>query len=414
MTLALKAARIFDGKSDGIDAGGVVLIEGEEIVAAGPDLRIPAGAERIDLGDVTLCPGFIDAHTHLTVGAKSYNEFFIDRFRQHVAEKAYQAAVNARVTLEGGFTTVRDVGCLYLHSFIDVSLRNAIAKGQLPGPTMLVAINLIGATGGHSDRSAGLHFHATGRESDYTDGIADSPADLRKAVRFNVKYGADVIKFCASGGVMSLADEVDTPQLTLDEMTAVVDEAHRLRKRVAVHCHGDSAARDAVAAGVDSIEHGTFLRDETLEAMKASGVYLVPTLLVQHQLGRGLDRLPPELAVKARQAVEAAPAMVRRAIEIGVKIALGTDSGVCRHGINAREMGLLVNAGMSPIAALRSATSVNAELLGLAGRIGTLEAGKRADVVAIPGDPLQDIRLTEKVVFVMKSGKVIRNPGPLK
>ena len=192
MTIALKAARIFDGKSDRIETGGVVLVEDEEIAACGPDLRIPAGVERIELGDVTLCPGFIDAHTHLTVGAKSYNEFFIDRFRQHVAEKAYQAAVNARVTLEGGFTTVRDVGCLYPGSFIDVSLRNAIAKGQLPGPRMLVAINLIGATGGHSDRDAGLHFHATGRESDYTDGIADSPADLRKAVRFNVKYGADV------------------------------------------------------------------------------------------------------------------------------------------------------------------------------------------------------------------------------
>lgn len=409
MTIALNAARIFDGKSDRIETGGVVLIEGEEIAASGPDLRIPAGAERIDLGDASLCPGFIDAHTHLTVEAKSYNEFFIDRFRHHVAEKAYQAAVHARVTLEGGFTTVRDVGCLHPHSFIDVSLRNAIAKGLLPGPRMLVAINLIGATGGHSDRDAGLHFHATGRESDYTDGIADSPADLRKAVRFNVKYGADVIKFCASGGVMSLADEVDTPQLTLDEMTAVVDEAHRLRKRVAVHCHGDSAARDAIRAGVDSIEHGTFLRDETLEAMKAGGVYLVPTLLVQHQLGRGLDRMPPELAVKARLAIEAAPGMVKRALEIGVTIALGTDSGVCRHGINAREMGLLVNAGMSPIAALKSATSVNAELLGLADKIGTLEAGKRADVIAVPGNPAEDIRVTERVMFVMKDGKVVRN-----
>ena len=411
MTIALKAARIFDGKSDRIETGGVVLIEGEQIVACGPDLRIGDGAERIDLGDVTLCPGFIDAHTHLTVGAKSYNEYFIDRFRQHVAEKAYQAALNARVTLEGGFTTVRDVGCLYPDSFIDVSLRNAIARGLLPGPRMLVAINLIGATGGHSDRNAGLHFHATGREPDYTDGIADSPADLRKAVRFNVKYGADVIKFCASGGVMSLADEVDTPQLTLDEMTAVVDEAHRLRKRVAVHCHDDRAARDAIEAGVDSIEHGTFLSDETLEAMKAGGVYLVPTLLVQHQLGRGLDRLPPELAVKARLAIEAAPAMVRRALEIGVKIALGTDSGVCRHGINAREMELLVKAGMSPIAALQSATSANADLLGLAGQIGTLEEGKRADVIALPGDPRDDIRVAQKVVFVMKDGKVVKNRG---
>jgi imidazolonepropionase-like amidohydrolase len=409
MTIALKAARIFDGKSDRIERSGTVLIEGESIAACGPDLRVPAGAELIDLGDATLSPGFIDAHTHLTVGVKSYNEFFIDRFRHHVAEKAYAAAVSARITLDGGFTTVRDVGCLYPRSFIDVSLRNAIARRELPGPTMLVAINLIGATGGHSDRDAGLHFHATGRESDYTDGIADSPADLRKAVRFNVKYGADVIKFCASGGVMSLADEVDTPQLTLEEMTAVVDEAHRLRKRVAVHCHGDSAARDAVEAGVDSIEHGTFLRDETLEAMKAKGVYLVPTLLVQHQVGRGLDRLPPEVAVKARKACEAAPVMVRRALEIGVKIALGTDSGVFRHGINAREMGLLVNAGMSPIAALKSATSVNAELLGLASKIGTLEPGKRADIVAMPGNPAEDISVTERVMFVMKGGNVVRN-----
>ena len=408
MTIALKASRIFDGKSDRVEASGVVLVEGEAIAACGPDLRIPAGAQRIDLGDVTLCPGFIDAHTHLTVGVKSYNEYFINRFRQHVAEKAYQAAVNARVTLEGGFTTVRDVGCLYPDSFIDVSLRNAIAKGQIQGPRMLVAINLIGATGGHSDRNAGLHFRATGRESDYTDGIADSPADLRKAVRFNVKYGADVIKFCASGGVMSLADEVDTPQLTLDEMTAVVDEAHRLRKRVAVHCHGDRAAIDAIDAGVDSIEHGTFLRDETLEAMKAKGVFLVPTLLVQNQLGRGLDRLPPGLAVKAHQAVEAAPAMVKRALAIGVRIALGTDSGVCRHGINAREMPLLVEAGMSPLAALKSATSVNAELLGLSSRIGTLEAGKRADVIALAGDPGEDIKAAEKVVFIMKDGNVVR------
>jgi len=187
VTIALKAARIFDGRSDRIETGGVVLIEGEEIVACGPDPRVPAGAELIDLGDTTLCPGFIDAHTHLTVGVKSYSEFFINRFRHHVAEKAYAAAVHARVTLEGGFTTVRDVGCLYPNSFIDVSLRNAIAKGQLPGPRMLVAINLIGATGGHSDRNAGLHFNATGRESDYTDGIADSAADLRKAVRFNVQ-----------------------------------------------------------------------------------------------------------------------------------------------------------------------------------------------------------------------------------
>jgi imidazolonepropionase-like amidohydrolase len=333
----------------------------------------------------------------------------VNRFRQHVAEKAYYAAFNARITLDGGFTTVRDVGCLHTHSFLDVSLRNAIANNLVPGPRMLVAINNIGATGGHSDRTGGLSYLATGREPDYSDGIADSPADLRKAVRFTVKYGADLIKFCASGGVMSLADEVDTPQLTLEEMSALVDEAHRLRKKVAVHCHGDRAARDAIEAGVDSIEHGSFLRDETLEIMKAKGVYVVPTMLVSSQLARGLDRLPAEVAVKARQAIDSIQDVVKSAVRIGVKIGLGTDSGVHRHGINAREMALLVRGGMRPIDSLKAATSVNAELLGISEQVGTIAEAMQADIVAIPGNPVQDITASERVCFVMKGGSVIKN-----
>jgi len=207
----------------------------------------------------------------MTVAAEPYDQFFINQFRQHVAERAYLAALNARVTLEVGFTTVRDVACIPGSNFVDVSLPNAIAKRLVPGPRMLVAGNLIRATGGHCDFTGGLSFRATGTELDYTDGVADGPSALRNAVRFNVKHGADLIKFCASGGVLSLADEVDTPQLTLEEMAAVVDEAHRLRERVAVHCHGDRAAKEAIQAGVESIEHGSFLQDDTLSTMKSKG-----------------------------------------------------------------------------------------------------------------------------------------------
>ncbi len=409
MTIALTAARIFDGKSDRIEEGGILLVEGERIVATGANLQIPSHSEVIDFGDSTLCPGFIDAHTHLTFAAESYDQRLINRFRKHQAEKAYQAALNARVTLEGGFTTVRDVGCLEQRSFIDVSLRNAIAQGLVSGPRMLVAINSIGATGGHTDRNGGLRFEATGGELDYRDGIADSPADLRKAVRFNVRYGADLIKFCASGGVMSFHDEVDVPQLTPEEMAALVDEAHRLRKKVAVHCHGDQAAREAIEAGVDSVEHGSFLRDETLEIMKAKGVYLVPTLLVGQELARRLEGMPPHVSDKARRAIEAAAMMTGRAIEVGVKIGLGTDAGACQHGNNAREMALLVRAGMSPVAALKTATSVNADLLGVSEKLGTLEEGRLADVVAMPGDPTEEITATEHIFFVMKEGRIIKH-----
>src|SRR5205807_822438 len=306
-------------------------------------LAVPGNAQIIDLGDATLAPGFMDAHTHLTLDySGNYNERRLQELDLNVSEQAIRATAHARATVEAGFTTVRDLGSRFVGSreFVDVALRNSINKGVVVGPRMLVATKGIGATGGHFDPTSGFRDFLFGREPDYTDGIIDSPDDARKAVRFEVKNGADVIKAAVSGGVLSLTDEVDTPQLTPAEMAAVVDESHRLRKKVAVHCHGDQAAREAIEAGVDSIEHGSFMKPETLTRMKNKGVFLTPT------------------------------------------------------------------------DALKSATASDAELFGIAQKTGALEKGKLADIIAMPGDPLADITATERVFFVMKEGKIIRN-GPI-
>jgi imidazolonepropionase-like amidohydrolase len=315
---ALKAARLFDGKSDTLTRNGVVLIQGTKITSVGADVSIPAGALMIDLGNATLSPGFIDAHTHLTGEySDDWKQSFVDQFRRELAGRAIASTVHARKVLEAGFTTVRDVGSKDL---IDVSLRNAITRGLVPGPRMLVAVYSLGARGGHTDLT-GLRHDLLVQQLGPAQGIAYGADGCREAVRHQVKSGADVIKFCASGGVLSLADEVDTPQLTLEEMTALVDEAHRLRKKVAAHCHGDRAARDAIAAGVDSIEHGSFLSEETLSLMKSKGTFLVPTLLADEWTGGNLDKFPPEIAAKAKAALAARSTMFRNAIRLGSSFA---------------------------------------------------------------------------------------------
>lgn len=405
MTIVIKAARIFDGRSDALLHNSSVVVDGNKIAGIGNSARVPSDSEVIDLGDATLSPGFIDAHTHLSADITNYTRSFVDRLRLQIPEHAYRAAANATKTLQAGFTTVRDVGS---YDFIDVSLRNAIVQGLVIGPRMLVAVRAISATGGHADSTGGLRFGVTGSEADYTRGVSDGPEGMRKAVRFNVKYGADVIKFCASGGVLSLADEVDTPQLTLAEMSALVDEAHRLRKKVAVHCHGDQAAKEAIEAGVDSIEHGCFLKEDTLEMMKVHGTFLVPTLFTAEYINRAEAQLPPPVEVKARAARAASASSFRHALRIGVKVGYGTDAAVFPHGMNAKDFAIMVGYGMSPIAALKSATSANAELLGLANQLGSIEEGKLADIIALPGDVLQDITATERVSFVMKDGVVVR------
>ena len=412
-TVVLKAARLFDGKSKSLIQNGVVVVQGDKIVDVGSNVAIPSDAKVIDLGDVTLSPGFMDAHTHLTADYTEFNKRRLEELDLNVSEQAIRATAYARATVEAGFTTVRDVGSRFVasHEFVDIALRNSINKGVVVGPRMLVATHGIGATGGHFDPTSGFRDFLFGREPDYTDGIADGPDEIRKAVRFEVKNGADVIKAAVSGGVFSLADEVDTPQFTPAEMAALVDETHRLRKKVAVHCHGDLAARDAIQAGVDSIEHGSFMKPDTLALMKSKGTFLTPTLMATEWIMSKIDSYPPALQAKARAAAAARSDMFRNALRMGVKISFGTDAAVFPHGQNAREFKLMVDLGMAPIDALKSATSNDAELLGIAQKTGTLEKGKLADIVAMPGDPTADITATERVSFVMKDGKIIRN-GP--
>ncbi len=402
--IVLKAARLFDGRSEALQAPGVVVIRGDRIEAVGPAAAIPAGAEVIDLGDATLLPGLIDAHTHLSFEmTDNWPQMELDGLKKPIPQLALEATAFVRRTLEAGVTTVRDVGSW---EQIDVGLRNAIAQGAIQGPRMLVAVNGIGATGGHCDVT-GYRPGALGRDS--ADGVADGPDAVRAMVRRQVKLGADVIKICASGGVLSEGDAVDSPQMTEAEMAAVVDEAHALGKKVAAHCHGATAAKRAVRAGVDSIEHGTFLDDEALLLMKAKGTTLVPTLYTVVSTKRLADGgAPASVVEKARRADAAIERTFRRAVQLGVRIGFGTDAAVFPHGQNARELAQMVAWGMRPVDALRAATGSNAELLGVAETTGTLAPGRAADVIAAPGDPTRGIEAMERLVLVVKGGEVVR------
>jgi imidazolonepropionase-like amidohydrolase len=412
-TYVLKASAMFDGKNDTLITPGLVVVSGDHITAIGANSPIPSGAEVIDLGDATLLPGFIDAHTHLTFPySDDYNKAQLESLQKTIAERTLDAAVNARVTLLAGFTTVRDVGSA---DYIDVGLRNAIARGDVPGPRMLVSVRALGATGGHCDEQDGFRQGIFGHESGPLDGVINGPDQARYAVRINHKYGADVIKVCASGGVLSLTDDVDTPQLTQEELNAIVDEAHALRRKTAAHAHGAEAAKRAIRAGIDSIEHGSFLDDEALDMMKQRGTFLVPTLMAAQGLREQFDRniyVPPAVAVKAHAAISAMHSTFQRALAKGVNIGLGTDAAVYPHGRNAEEFHQMVDLGMKPAAALKAGTSADANLLGVADRVGSLEPNKIADVVAVPGNPLQNIRVTEHVFFVMKNGVIYKNEKP--
>jgi imidazolonepropionase-like amidohydrolase len=363
----------------------------------------------IELGDATLLPGFIDAHTHLSFeSSDDWQRDQLDDLQMTVPERTLLAAGYARKLLMGGFTTVRDLGG---SDFIDVGMSRAQAAGKSLGPRMIVAANAIGATGGHCDYSAGYKPGLL-PEPGPEDGVANGADAVRAAVRLQAKHGATVIKVCATGGVLSLTDDVDTPQLTQAELDALVDEAHALRRKTAAHAHGAEGAKRAIRAGIDSIEHGTFLDDEALELMKAKGTVLVPTLMAHVCLGERMAKakfMPAKVLEKAKAASEHVEAMFKSALAKGVKIGLGTDSAVCPHGRSAEEFGQMVKLGMKPLDALRAATSTDAALLGLGDKIGTLEAGKLADVVAVPGDPTADIHATEKVFFVMQGGAVRKN-----
>ena len=328
-TIALKAARVFEATGTQLKSNTVVVVRGDHIVSVGT--TVPPGARLIDLGDATLLPGFIDAHTHLTMEfEKDYYHFFYSRLMRFPSEQALYAALYARRTLEAGFTTVRNVGA---DDFVDVGLRNAINAGVTAGPRILTAVHGIGSPGGHVDDYA----FPPERVKPYgpIEGICTGPDQCREAVRYQMKWGADVIKIAASGGVLSESDPVDVPQLTPEELCAIVTEAHNWGRKVAAHCHGDTAARLAIAAGVDSIEHGSFLTEDTLKMMKAKGVWLVPTRMAVYWVSKQADTFPPKIAAKARAAAAAHDKMFRTALRLGVKIAFGTDAGVYPHGMNA-------------------------------------------------------------------------------
>lgn len=402
--IVLKAAHLFDGRTGRMTEPGVVVMQGQRITAVGANAVIPAGARVIDLGDATLMPGFIDAHVHIADdhdddwAAGIYNTML--RFP---AEQAFHAAHNAKLTLDAGVTTVRVVGAA---DFVDVALRNAIDQGLAEGPRMLVAGHAIGSTGGHCDSSP----YPANRVAPAgpMEGVCNGPEECRLATRMQMKYGADVIKVCASGGVLSESDPVDVPQLTPAELSAIITEAHTWGRKVAAHAHGDLAAKLAVEAGVDSIEHGSFVQPATLQLMKSKGVYLVPTRMTQLWVLQKADTYPPKIAAKARAAGAAHEAMFRNALKIGVSIAFGTDAAVFPHGLNAQEFGDYVALGMTPASALLTSSQGSAKLLGVDKETGTLEVGKFADVVAVPGNVLQDIRATEKPLLVVKQGAVVR------
>ena len=403
-TVVLKAAHLFDSVSGKLTEHGVIVVSDGKILAVGSDSKIPDKARVIDLGDATLLPGLIDAHVHMS--AQSSDNWYRDQYedlKRFPAEKALYGARYAKLTLEAGITTVRDVGS---GEFISLGLRNAIAAGVIPGPRMLISNHAIGATGGHAD-SDPVPPDTIAPQGPLL-GTCNGADECRAAVRYQIKYGADVIKFMPSGGVLSIADSVDEPELTQEEMNAIVSESHLWKRKVAAHCHGDKAAKMAIAAGVDSIEHGSFLKDDTLMEMKAKHVYLVPTLSAGDWVGAKADQFPPAIAVKARAAGAAINNMFQHAVKIGVPVAMGTDAAVEPHGRNAHEFVLMAKNGMTNAQALMAGTANGADLLGIAADTGTLQAGKSADIIAVPGNPLQDITAVEHPLFVMKQGTIYR------
>jgi imidazolonepropionase-like amidohydrolase len=405
--IVLKAAHLFDSVSGKSLEHGAVLVVGDKIQAVGTDLKFPDNARVIDLGNATLLAGFIDAHVHLAQqGSLDWYHHWYDTTMRFPAEEAIYGAHYAKATLEGGITTVRDLGS---SDYVSLGLRNGIRAGMIPGPRMLIANYAIGSTAGHADQDPvpAQRIAVAGP----LQGVCNGPEECRAAVRYQIKYGADVIKFMPSGGVLSLSDPVDNVQLTQEEMNAIVSEAHAWKRKVAAHCHGDRAAKMAIAAGVDSIEHGSFLKDDTLQDMKKKHVYLVATLFAGAWVGEHADTFPPVIASKARAAAAQMQIMFQHAVKIGVPIAMGTDAGVEPHGLNAREFSLMTKNGLPPAQALMAGTVNGADLLGLADQIGTLQPGKYADIVAVAGDPLNDMAATEHPVLVMKEGIIYVGPG---
>jgi imidazolonepropionase-like amidohydrolase len=399
--VVVHAGHILDVKSGNLLPDQTVEIRDGKIVgvAGAAGARIPADAVRIDLPNATLLPGLIDAHTHLTMDP----HFGYETLAISVPRQALTGAKNARLTLLAGFTTVRNVGA---GDFSDVALRDAVNAGDVPGPRMLVSGPALGITGGHCDNNLlPFEYHAT------EAGVADGIAAVQHKVRENIKYGSDLIKVCATGGVLSLGDNPQHSQYSLEEMKAIVADAHRLGRKVAAHAHGAEGIRWAAEAGVDSIEHGSYIDDAGIAIMKEHGTYLVPTLYLGDWMieNAGLTHLPPPLLAKAQEVIPAARKNIAHAFASGVKVAFGTDAAVYPHGLNAHEFAVMVKLGFTPLEAIQAATINAADLLGWSGKVGTLDPGAWADLIAVDGDPMKDVTTLERVKFVMKGGEVVKN-----
>jgi imidazolonepropionase-like amidohydrolase len=406
--VVLKAARLIDGTGKAAIKNGVVVVTDNKITAVGPaeQVQIPQGAKVIDLGDATLLPGFIDAHTHVVGRVLGDPEGQSSITRDYLSFGAVLGTRNAKNLLLSGFTTIRNVGA---PNFDDMALRKAINEGWIPGPRIQSAGHSLGITGGHCDQNG---YRPGLFDTKIINGVADGPDEIRAAVRHQVKYGADVIKTCATGGVLSEGDAVGVTQYTYEEMKALVEEAEKLERKVAAHAHGTEGIKIASRAGVASIEHGSFLDEEGAKLMAEKGTYLVPTLMageaVEAMAKRGfLTGLRAEKALAAATAMRSA---IKLAVKYKIKIALGTDSGVIPHGTNGHEFALMVEwGGMQPMDAIVAGTMNGARLMGWEKQIGSLEVGKFADIVAIQGDPLQNVRNMEKTLFVMKNGVVYKS-----